>query len=410
MDNPEPHPPVRRRKDAWRVSPASITAGFLSVLVSYAGPLMIYLQAARAMGVDNAEFSSWVMAISVAAGATSIALSLMTRAPIVTAWSAPGTALLITSGSGLPFSDIVGAYCATALVVLTLGATGVFDRLVNAIPKPVASGMMAGILFSFGLSAMTSLGTAPVIFAVLVAAFLIFSTLLPRYAVVIMLIVGLLLAWLVEGVPLNDVRILLPRPVLTWPTFSVEALAGLALPLILTTLTGQFLPGMAILRANGYDVPARPVVVLCALASLPSALFGGITTALASITLALCASPDAHPERARRYVAGVACGVFFLLGGLLSGTIVQLFTVLPAAVIALLAGLALLGAVLKSLADTLSAEGSAIHRQAGLLAFMVTTSGVSLLGIGAAFWGIAVGLAAVALPGLMVRLQQGRRR
>lgn len=397
---------------AWReaaaaMSPSTVTAGFLSVLVSYAGPLLIYLQAARAMGASDAGFSSWVMAISLAAGATSIGLSLLTRAPIVTAWSAPGTVLLISIGSDLPFSDVVGAFLVSALVILALGITGLFDRLVAAIPKPVASGMMAGILFGFGLTAMGAIGTAPVIFAVLVTAYLVFTVLLPRYAVVIMLAVGLLLAWLVEGVPMGEIRLTLAHPVLTWPTFSVQALAGLALPLILTTLTGQFLPGMAILRANGYRVAARPIVVICALASLPSALFGGITTALASITLALCAAPDAHPDTARRYAAGVACGLFFCLGGLLAGTIVQLLTLLPVAVIALLAGLALLGAIAKSLGDTLSPEGTTpSDRQAGLLAFMVTTSGVSLLGIGAAFWGVAVGMAAVALSALAARLKR----
>lgn len=266
------------------------------------------------MGVSDAAFSSWVMAISIAAGLTSIALSLMTRAPIVTAWSAPGTVLLISVGAGMPFSDVVGAFVLSALVILALGVTGLFDRLVAAIPKPVASGMMAGILFGFGLKAMGAMATAPAIFAVLVAAYLVFSVLLPRYAVVIMLILGLLLAWLVEDVPMGDVRATFASPVLTWPSFSVQAMAGLALPLILTTLTGQFLPGMAILRANGFQVAARPIVVLCALASLPSGLFGGITTALASITLALCAALDAHRDPARRYAAGVACGVVFCRG------------------------------------------------------------------------------------------------
>lgn len=401
--------PIGWRQALLDLQPSTVTAGFLSVLVSYAGPLLIYLQAARAMGVTDAAFSSWVMAISIAAGLTSIALSLMTRAPIVTAWSAPGTVLLISTGAGMPFSDVVGAYVVTALVILALGVTGLFDRLVAAIPRPVASGMMAGILFGFGLKAMGAMATAPAIFAVLVAAYLVFSVLLPRYAVVIMLVLGLLLAWLVEGVPMGDVRATFASPVLTWPSFSVQALAGLALPLILTTLTGQFLPGMAILRSNGFQVAARPIVVLCALASLPSALFGGITTALASITLALCAAPDAHRDPARRYAAGVACGVFFCVGGLLAGTIVQLLTLLPVAVIALLAGLALLGAILKSLTDTLSPDGSSpADRQAGLLAFLVTTSGVSLMGIGSAFWGVVVGIAAVGLVGLAARLKRAR--
>ncbi|MGF1552301.1 MAG: benzoate/H(+) symporter BenE family transporter [Paracoccaceae bacterium] len=386
--------PAPRASVLADLSPSAIAAGFLVVLVSYSGPLLIFLQAARAMEVPPETFSSWVFAISMAAGVSSIALSLALRAPIVTAWSAPGTVLLITLGPVLPFSEIVGAYLAVALVLVVLGITGLFDRIVAAIPPAVASGMLAGILFGFGLDAMAGLGQAPLVFTVLLVAYLVLGALMPRYAMIALLVVALLLAWGVEDVAIEGLGLALATPTLTAPAFSWAAMLSLGVPLLITTLTGQFLPGLAILRANGYPARARSVLVFSGLASVPAALLGGITTALASITMALSASPEAHPDPARRYVAGVACGVFFCLGGLFAGSIVELLTLLPVSMIAMLAGFALLGAIQKSLTDTLTGAG---HVQAGLLTFVVTTADADLFGIDAAFWGVVVGLAAVGI-------------
>ncbi len=371
-----------------------ISAGFLVMLVSYAGPLLIYLQAAHAMGADAAEFSSWVFAISVTAGVSSILLSWLTRAPVATAWSAPGTVLLISLGTGLPFAEVVGAFLVAAAVILVLGVTGLFDRLVAAIPRAVADGMMTGILFGFGLHAMGGLAEAPFTVALLLGAYFAFSAFTPRYAMLALLVIGLGLSWQVYGVRPDSVGIEFAHPRLTWPAFSLEASLSLGLPLIITTLTGQFLPGLTILRASGYDVAARPILIVCALASAFGAVFGGITTALASITLALCAGPEAHPDPGKRWRAGVAAGVFFILGGVFAGTVGGLLALLPVQIIAMLAGLALLGAILRSMSGMLASGADA---QAGLVAFLVTTTGVSIHGISSAFWGVVVGIGAVAV-------------
>lgn len=374
--------------------PTILSAGFLVVLVSYAGPMLIYLQAAHAMGVSEADFSSWVFAISLAAGVTSIVLSVWSRAPVVTAWSAPGCVLLISLGAGLPFAEVVGAYIVAALAILGLGVTGLFDRLVAAIPQAVADGMMAGILFGFTVHAFGGIGEAPGIVAILVGAYFAFGAVVPRYTMLLLLVVGLGLSWSVYGVNPDSIGIAFAEPRITWPAFSLSATLGLALPLVITTVTGQFLPGFTILKANGYDVPARPILVVSSLASLVSALFGGMTNALAAITLALCAGPDGHPDPQRRWLAGVAAGGFFCLGGIFAGSIVRLMSLLPTQIIGLLAGLALLGAILKSLGDMLAAnEGT----QAGLVTFAITTAGVSIWGIGSAFWGVVAGVAAVAI-------------
>lgn len=386
---------ARRRPDAGGLvgdlSLSAIVAGFLVVLVSCAGPLLIFLQSARAMGVSEADFSSWVAAISATAGVASIVLSLGLRAPVLVAWSAPGVVLLGSVGPGLPFSDIVGAYLVAGLAVLVIGATGLFDRLMAIVPKAVASGMMAGILFRFGADALTGFGTAPVLVGALLLAFVVLSTVTPRFALIWLLAATLALTFARLGATEGPAQVF-PALRLTWPTLSAEAVLGLALPLILTTLTGQFLAGLAILKANGFDVPARPVLMLSGLVSLAGALFGGITTALAAITMALGASTESHPDPARRYVAGVAAGVFFLLAAVFAGTIGWLMISIPGELIALLAGLALLGAIAKGLGDMLT---SGPDIQAGMLTFVTSASGFAILGIGSAFWGLVVGIVAV---------------
>jgi benzoate membrane transport protein len=382
-------------------SASAIAAGFLAVLVSNAGPLLIFLQSARAMGVSEAVFAGWVAAISLTAGLASIGLSIAFRAPVLVAWSAPGVVLLGTVGPGLPFSDIVGAYLVSAAIIFVVGASGLFDRLLSLVPPAVASGMMAGILFTFGASAMGGFATAPIMVGALLLAFVILSVVTPRFALIWLLAATLTLTFFGAEAGQGMPRIF-PELTVTWPSFSIAALLGLALPLTLTTLTGQFLAGLAILRAHDFHLPARPILVVASIASFAGAFFGGITTALASITMALGASDEAHPDPSRRYVAGVATGVFFLLCAAFAGSIGWAMLRIPAEMIALLAGLALLGAIAKGLSDML---GSGADMQAGMLTFITTASGVTILDIGSAFWGILVGVVAVHTARLTQRLR-----
>ncbi|WP_254702476.1 benzoate/H(+) symporter BenE family transporter [Roseivivax sp. THAF197b] len=370
----------------------AVAAGFLAVLISIAGPLLIYLQAAVAMDVDPGLFSSWVAAIFAGAGAASLILSMWMRIPVLVAWSAPGNVLLVTVGPSLGYSDIIGAYIISALAILIIGVTGAFDRLVRLVPAGVAAGMMAGILFQFGSQAFLGFETAPILVAVLLLAFLVLSRTTPRYAMIWLLAGSLLYMALTRTDTSPGLSLTMPELIAIWPSFSLDATLSFALPLVVTTLTGQFLAGMAILKVNGFAAPARPILTTASLLSLPVALFGGITVALASITMALGASEESHADRERRYVAGVASGAFFIIGAVCAGSIVALLRGLPTELIALLAGLALLGAIAKGMGDMLADAG---NRQAGLLTFVVTASGVSLLGIGAAFWGLIAGLLAV---------------
>ena len=370
----------------WSVS--AITAGFVAVLVSYSGPLAIFFQAAQSADISSTMMTSWVWAISMGAAISGILLSMWLKVPVVTAWSAPGTALLVTLFPELSLNEAVGAYLTAAILLFVIGITGSFDRIIQLIPPGIASAMMAGILFQFGVGIFESLRNVPTLAIGMMIAYLVFKRLTPRYSLICLLLVGVVLAVLLEGASLEGVGVQLAQPQFIQPDWTWNATLSLAIPLVLVSLTGQFLPGMAILRTSGYTTPAKPIVTVASVTSLLTAFFGGITTVIAAITAAICTSKEAHEDPDKRYVAGVANGVFYLVGGLFAGTIVALFTSLPNAFVAVLAGLALMGAISSNI-SAFAAEKS--HLEASVLTFVATASGVSFLGLGSAFWGVVVG-------------------
>lgn len=370
----------------WSLS--AVLAGFLAVLVSYSGPLVIFFQAAQSAGVSADVMTSWVWAISLGAAVSGLVLSLWLKVPVVTAWSAPGTALLVTLFPGLSLNEAVGAYLIAAALIFLIGVSGSFDRIIASIPKGIAAGMMAGILFQFGVGAFRAVGSMPALALGMIVSYIVFRRWAPRYAIVLVLLVGVAISAGPGQFALGSLHFQMATPQVFWPEFSWAGTLSLALPLVLVSLTGQFLPGMAILRISGYDTPARPILGVTSLASLAIAVFGGITIVLAAITAALCTGPDAHDDKRRRYIAGVANGLFYLVGGVFAGAIVQLFTSLPTQFVAILAGLALLGAIGANLVETVQAES---HREAALITFIATASGMTFLGLGSAFWGVVLG-------------------
>ena len=366
----------------------AIVAGFLAVLVSYSGPLAILFQAGASAGISDQMMTSWVWAISMGAAVSGIILSIWLKAPVVTAWSAPGTALLVALFPELSLNEAVGAYITAAVIIFIIGVSGTFDTFVRAIPKGIAAGMMAGILFQFGVGAFTAIETTPALAIGMLLSYVVFRRLFPKYTLVLLLIAGVILAVVLEGASLSGVRWSIAVPQFIEPEWNLGSTLSLAIPLVLVSLTGQFLPGMAILQGAGYSVRAKPIIGVTSLVSLPMAFFGGITTVVAAITAAICTGKDAHEDPSRRYVAGVFNGVFYLVGGLFAGTIVSLFTSLPAAFVAVLAGLALLGAIAGNLFAALE---DASHREASLITFIVTASGMSVFGLSSAFWGVVIG-------------------
>lgn len=373
------------RRD-WSVS--AIAAGFLAVLVSYSGPLIIVFQAAQSADASPAMIASWVWGISIGAAISGIFLSYFLKVPIVTAWSAPGTALLVSLFPHLSLNEAVGAYLTAAVIIFLIGISGSFDKILQHIPKGIAAGMMAGILFQFGANAFKAASSMPMVTFGMVLAYLLFKRFLPRYCMVLVLLVGVILTIVLGNTDLGSIKLELTVPEFIAPEWTWAATLSLALPLVLVSMTGQFLPGMAILRGSGYSTPARPVIAITSIVSLGVAFFGGITIAIAAITAALCTGKDAHEDSKRRYIAGIANGIFYLIGGCFSATIVSLFAIFPRELIAVLAGLALLGAIISNL---MGAIGEADHREASVITFLATASGMTFLGLGSAFWGVALG-------------------
>jgi benzoate membrane transport protein len=405
LENREPETETGR---SWSDgSASSVTAGFLAVLVSFTGPLAIFYQAAQAAQVDSASFASWVWGISIGAAVSGIALSWVLRVPVITAWSAPGTALLITLFPALSLNEAIGAYLTAAGILLVIGLSGSFDRLMAHVPKGVASGMMAGILLPFGLNAFRSTGSMPLLAFGMIAAYLVFRRRVPRYSVLLLLVAGVLLAFFTGATRFSGVTLHLVAPHFIAPAWSWSSTFSLALPLVLVTLTGQYLPGMAVLHTSGYAANVRPIMTVNSLVSLAVACTGGITIAIAAITAAMCTGPDAHEDPRRRYVAGIANGVFYLLAGLCGGSIVMLFAALPTELVVTLAGLALLGPIMANLAGIVVAED---HREASVITFLATASSMSFLGLGSAFWGIAIGMGAYWILHARVLKGQGKQK
>ncbi|WP_323739588.1 benzoate/H(+) symporter BenE [Acinetobacter oleivorans] len=376
-------------KNDWSIS--ATVAGFLAVLISYSGPLIIFFQAAQRAHVSTDMMVSWIWGISIGAAVSGIYLSIKYKTPVITAWSAPGTALLVTLFPNVSLNEAVAAYITSAIVIFLIGVTGYFDKLLKWIPQDVAAGMMAGILFQFGIGLFTASDSMPFIVFSMLIVFLIAKRLMPRYTMIWVLAAGVLLSLILGKMNPVDVSFSLAIPQWISPEWTWNSTLNLAVPLILVSLTGQFLPGMAIMKLSGYDTPAKPIITVTSIASLAVACVGGITIVLASITAALCMGKDAHELKEKRYIAGIANGIFYILGGLFAGSIVMLFSLLPKELVAALAGLALLGAIATNISVAMKNDS---QRDAALITFLATASGMHFLGLSSVFWGICIGVIA----------------
>lgn len=372
-------------------STSALIAGLIAVTVSYAGPLVIVFQAAKTGLLTPEQISSWIWAISIGSGLTGLILSLRFRTPVITAWSTPGAALLVSGLTQYSYAEAIGAYLFSALLITLLGVSGLFSKIMERLPTGVIAAMLAGILFRFGVGVFASLEQVPALVLPMFLAYLIGRRWLPRYAIVITLLVGFSAALGMHQFDLRGFSAALATPLLTTPQFSLSALIGLGIPLCFVTMASQNAPGIAVLRTAGYTTPINPLITTTGLASLLLAPFGAHGINLAAITAAICTGPEAHPEPARRYVAGASCAAFYLLIGSFGATIASLFSALPAALIASLAGLALFGSLATGLGTAMSNDSK---REPALIAFLVTASGISFLGIGAAFWGLGAGVLA----------------
>lgn len=368
---------------------SALAAGFVTVLVGFASSAVIVFGAARTLGASEAQAASWMWALGIGMGLSCIGLSLRYRVPVVTAWSTPGAAMLMGVSTGLPLSDAIGAFVLTAVLTAIAGFSGLFERMLSRIPVALASGMLAGVLLRFGMDTFVAVRTQPLLVLAMLAVYLAARRWRPRYAVILTLLAGIVVAAGNGTLHLAGVDVALARPVWTTPTLSMAAVLGIALPLFVVTMTSQNVPGVAVIRASGYSVPLSPTIGWIGALNVLLAPFGAYAMNLAAITAAICMGAEAHEDKARRYMAAVWAGVFYLLIGLFGATVASLFAAFPKELVMAIAGIALLGTLGSSLIAALREDG---EREAALVTFLVTASGLSLFGIGAAFWGLLAGV------------------
>ncbi|WMD18327.1 benzoate/H(+) symporter BenE family transporter [Achromobacter seleniivolatilans] len=366
-------------------------AALISVLVNYGGTFVLVFQAAELGHLSPAQTTSWVWAVSVGVGITGAWLSFRYKAPIITAWSTPGAAFLVTVMPFTPYGEVIGAYMISALGFILLGLSGAFEKLVRMIPGGIAAGLLAGILLQFGINAFGGASVDPLLVIVMVVSYALLKRFTSRFAVVGILLIGLTLLVVQGRIDFSAIHLSVATPVFEMPRFSLQGLLGVALPLFIITLTGQYMPGMLVLRNDGYTTSANPILTVTGLGSLIMAPFGSHAFNVAAITAAICTGKDAHEDPRKRYIAGLACGLFYVLVGTFGVTLATLFMVLPKAFITTLAGIALLGAIGGSLANAMA---DARTRETALITFLATAANVTMLGVGGAFWGLVAGLTA----------------
>lgn len=364
-------------------------SGLVAELVAYSGPIVIILQAAHNAGLNPAQIASWLWSLTVACGILAIFMCLWYRQPVVLAWSTPGAALLVTSLGQHPFSAVVGAYLAAGLAMTLLGFSGLFGRVMKLVPTPVIMGMLGGVLLQFGIGLFNVLPERTVMVVAMIVTFFVLRRLAFRTPTIGALLVGLVIALVSQDLHLSGLTLTLTTPQFTAPVFTPEAMLGLGLPLFLLALTGQNAPGIAVMRASGYELPVDGALIMTGMVSTLTAPLGGSGINLAAITAAIVTNPEAQPDPDRRYAAGVATGVWKILFGLFAASAIGLFSTLPPALVAVVSGLALMGALISSISGAMAEpEG----REGGMVALLCTAGSFSLLGIGAPFWGLVFGL------------------
>lgn len=366
----------------------SVLAGFVAVLVGYASSAAIIWQAASAAGATPGQIAGWMTALGLGMGVSTLALTLWYRVPVLTAWSTPGAALLATSLQGVSLNETVGVFIFANGLIVVCGVTGLFARLMKVIPHTLAAAMLAGILLRFGLQAFSNLGGHFALCGSMLLAWLVCKALAPRYAIVATLMIGALVAIVSGDIVTQSISLAIVTPTFIAPAFNGTTLLSIGIPFFLATMASQNAPGFATMQAAGYRVPVSPLIIFTGALALLLSPFGVYSICIAAITAAICQSPDAHPDAGKRWLAAAAAGVFYVLAGMFGGAITAVLAALPLSWIQTLAGLALLGTISGSLQQALAKESD---RDAAIVTFLVTASGVTLLGIGSAFWGLAIG-------------------
>jgi benzoate membrane transport protein len=377
---------------------SAATAGFVAVLVGFTSSVAIVFSAALAFKATPEQLTSWMWALGIGMGLCSLVPSLMLRKPVMVAWSTPGAAVLAVagvagaSGQGYSMNEAVGAFMVCAVLITLAGVTGLFEKLMDRIPMAIAAALLAGVLARFGMQGFVAAQTNLPLVALMLITYLVAKRWNARYAVPLTLLIAIIFAALRADFMPASIRFSLAKPVFVMPEFTWQAAISLALPLFIVTMASQNLPGVAAIRASGFQLPLSKIISMTGVATFLLAPFGAFALNLSAITAAICMGKEAHPEPDKRYIASSVCGIIYIFIGLFASIVTALLTAFPKELIAAIAGLALLGTIANGLAMALQEEK---HRDAAIITFLVTLSGVTIAGIGSAFWGVLAGALAL---------------
>lgn len=371
------------------LSVSAVVAGFIAVVIAYASSAVIIFHAAQTAGLSTLQTASWLAAASFGCGVVTLILSLKLKMPIITAWSTPGAALLVTALPLYSLGEAVMAYIVSAIVVIIFGVTGLFQKVMKKIPMSIIAAMLAGIVLQFCLQAFAQIAIQPILVLAMCVVYFMCKLLTPKYAIVATLVVGIVLVLILHDLAWSSISWSLAQPVWTTPVWSWSAMFGIALPLFIVAMTSQNASGLAVMQTSGYHTPDSKLITYTGISSLLTAPFGSHGITLSAITAAICTSQDCHPNASKRYIAGISCAFFYFLFAIFAQSMVQLFALVPQAFVMAVAGLALFSACSQSLKIAISEEQ---YFDAAMLTFLVTASNLTIWGVGSAFWGLCAGL------------------
>ena len=372
--------------------PAHISAGFIAPLVGYTSSAAIIFQAANSTGANDAMITSWFWALGLGMGLSTIGLSLFFKQPILTAWSTPGAAILVTSLAGVPMAEAIGAFLLCSVLLTLVGLSGWFDRLMAFMPQSIAAAMLAGVLLPFAMHMIMSLESQLVLVFTMIMTFFISRVFWPKLAIMVTFLMGIMIAGVQNLIVWQSLSLQISSPIWTAPEWSSSAAIGVAIPLFIVTMASQNLPGIVVLRSHGYDAPAAPLITWTGITGLLMAPFGGFAFNLSAIMAAICMGKDVDADPQQRYRSAVWAGLFIVATGIFADSLTGLFNSLPQALVVSIAGLALLGTISSSLSAALVQESERIP---AMITLITTASGVALWGIGSAFWGLVLGVLAL---------------
>ena len=367
----------------------ALLSGFLIVLISTTGPIAILFQAADAGNFTDQQLASWLLTVFIGSGLFGLVLTLRHGMPIIGAWAAATTALLVTGLTSHSYAEVLGSYVIASIALIIVGVTGLFGKLMALVPRPVVMAMLGGVLFRFGVEVFSSLKTDALLGIGMILMFFIGKRFKWRAPVVPALLVGLVIAYWEKELVNPNIKVAITAPLWVTPEFTLGSVLTLALPIFLLVMTTQNATGTAVLYNSGYEPPINNVVTVGGVISLLSAPFGNSGVNISAMTAAIATQKDADPNPKTRYFAGFACGIFYIILGLFGATVMGFFGTLPPVLLAVLAGLALIPVIGSCTNEALE---NPEYREAGLVALLITVSGISAFNLGAPFWGLIGGV------------------